>query len=304
MSDLETLIKSALPHTSQSAGGWNQLKCPVCNDYKIRAGFKFEGDKISYNCFRGKCEIGKISYTMGEYIPQKFRTLMKALNVQIPPELFLNANKKTITETLNADLYEQHWYKEVELLPSFHKYNPERDVPYRRYLEDRRMFDDDYYIGTRGEWKNKLIIPFRHNGKLIGWQGVDIVTGYYLKSSDNSDLIYLPKGVIPSEPLVVEGVFDAKSIPNGIAILQSTISKKQAFLLKDKKPVLLPDRKGSRFLTDIKQYGWTMCVPTWNHKDANAAVKDYGRLIVAKMIHDGMTKNHTEAEVKFKMWEI
>ena len=34
-------------------GGWNTVTCPVCNDYKPRAGFRFgdEGESVTYHCF-------------------------------------------------------------------------------------------------------------------------------------------------------------------------------------------------------------------------------------------------------------
>ncbi|MBT8449368.1 MAG: hypothetical protein KJO69_06740, partial [Gammaproteobacteria bacterium] len=55
MSELEDNIKSAIPDARVSAKGFHLIRCPVCQSKAVKAGFKFEPDKIVYNCFRGSC---------------------------------------------------------------------------------------------------------------------------------------------------------------------------------------------------------------------------------------------------------
>ena len=89
---------------------------------------------------------------------------------------------------------------------------------------------------------------------------------------------------------------------NGIAVLQSTVSKKQAYFFRNKKPILLPDRKGSNFLEIAKKYNWNICIPNWNEKDANEVIQKYGKLVLAQKIKDGVQDSIHKAELLYKLW--
>lgn len=304
MNELEDIIKSSIDTSSVTSTGFYQIKCPICETHdKKRAGFVFNDDSIAYNCFKGKCPVGKTKYVYGEYLPRKFRTVLDALGIEVPMNLLLN-NKKQ--ETVDIELFDKHSYTKLELPESFKRYSPEHHTFFKQKLEEREIYDTDYYVGTEKEWKGKLIVPFRYKGDLIGWQGVQFFKNgtKYLTSSGNSNLLYLPKGYVPYRPIVVEGAFDAKSMPNCIATLESTITKKQAYILRNSKPILLPDRKGSRYLGIAKKYGWDISIPAWKEKDLNDALIKYGKFITAKMIHDGICKSSFDAETKYGLWRI
>lgn len=301
MNDLEQNILSAIGFPKQSATGFYQVKCNVCGDTQTRAGFKFESDKVIYNCFRGKCDAS-CEYSYGGYLSKRFRRVMDAYGVQIPPELLLRNKSPSLEETLNKALYEPHTFSDVDLPDDFELYDPTVHEGARDFLRSRMVDDDAYLIGKAGKWKNRLIVPFSHGNKLIGWQGI-LLSGNgpkFLNSA--SDLLYMPSGYVPKNPFVFEGVFDAKLIPGGIATLHSSISKKQAFFLKDKDPILVPDRKGSRFLNVAKRYGWRLCIPEFKEKDVGDALKRYEKMVVARMLHDGIAKNMYDAEVRYNLW--
>jgi hypothetical protein len=305
MNELESRIRNTLnlDFKTISASGFYTMKCKVCGDRKVRAGIKFEDNLIAYNCFRGVCDA-TVVYDYSDYPSKKFKNLMEAYGIEIPIELLIY-NKKTTTP-IDKNLYDTHKYIHLKLPKDFVRYDQTKDTEYKNYLKARGIYDKDYYIGGIGKWRNKLIVPFRYGNIIIGWQGFDIrnKNAIPLKSSGNSDMIYLPTGYVSDTPIIVEGVFDAKSVVgnNGIAILQNTVSKKQAYFLKDKKPILLPDRTRSKFLNISKKYKWKMCIPEWKEKDINDAIKKYGRLVVAKMVHDGITTNVVDAEIKYKIW--
>lgn len=307
MNPIEDIIKQEIQFNSIASTGFHTVKCPCCNDTKVRAGFVFNDDSVAYSCFRGKCPIGSTKYVYGEYLPRKFKEVLNAFNIKIPPEILLSNKKFEVKDLLNESLFTEHFYKTVELPETFKKYNPEVHTFYKTKLAERHIFDDDYYVGTQGEWKNKLIVPFRFRGKLIGWQGVSFFRDktVYLKSSGNTDMLYFPdNGKLPSRPILVEGIFDAKSIPNGVATLESGITKKQAYILRNSKPVLLPDRKDSRYVNVAKKYGWDISIPEWKEKDINDALQKYGKFVVAKMMYDGMAKNSFDAEARYKLWRL
>lgn len=302
--ELEDLIKEKLPKSRETATGYYPVKCPMCKDHKVRAGFRFDADKITYHCFRGKCDYTNAAiYEYGKYMVRRFRDVLKKFDVHAPAK-YLTVKPTTITQELDKTLYEPHHYEKVKLQENFTRYNPSKNVEYKKYLDSRLASDTDYYVGHKGDWRNKLIIPFYFKDDLIGWQGIDIRTGRFLNSSGNTNMLYLPYKEVPSEPIIVEGIFDAKSIPNGVATLHSTVTKRQAYILKNSKPILVPDRKGSNYLSIAKNYGWRISIPAWKEKDINEAEKKYGKLVIAKMIHDGITKTYAEAEVKYGLWKI
>lgn len=298
--DLVDSIKSKIDCSKITPTGFHSIKCPICMDYKVRAGFKFEDGEIIYNCFRGKCPIGKAKWVMGERFSRKFKQVLDAIDVDIPVELLVQKHSSIEIELLDEDLYTKPSYKPMKIPTEFIRYNPTKHIEYKRYLDSRHCFDDDYYIGVGRSWAGLLVIPFYLNGILIGWQGRDIHKKRFNTSS--SELIYAPMGYIPQNPVIVEGVFDAKVTPNGIAILHDNISKTQAYLLKNKNPILLPDKNVSEFMKIAKLYGWKMSIPTWKVKDSNAATMKYGRLVMSQMIYDGICDDALMAEVKYNMW--
>lgn len=306
MNPIEDIIKQNIVFEKVTGTGFHTCKCPVCHDTKTRSGFVFNDDSVAYNCFRGKCPVGTTKYVYGEYFPKKFREVLEAFGVQIPMDVLLGNKKFKVKDLLNEDLYTEHSWKTQELPESFVKYNPSIHKYYMNKLSERHMEDDDYYVGTSGEWKDKLIIPFRQRTKIIGWQGVQFTNRgtYYLKSSGNTDMLYLPEGKVPKRPIIVEGVFDAKSVPDGIATMESTITKKQAYILRNSNPILIPDRKGSRYLNVAKTYGWDISIPEWKEKDVNDALKKYGKFTIARMIHEGLSKNIFDAEIRYEMWRM
>jgi hypothetical protein len=307
MTELEENIKTSVIFHSIAATGFHTLKCPVCNDTRIRAGFVFESDRVVYNCFRGKCDASG-EYVYGQYMSRKFRQLMRTLDVEIPVEVRLN-NKKQVQHEYDKSLYEQHSYKAIELPEDVVEYDPYKHYWFEEMLSDRCVdFNRKLYVGTDKEWEHKLIVPFYHLNKLIGWQGVSYFSSTkstrYLTSSGNTDIIYINNdiGRIIKRPIIVEGIMDASVFGDSIAILGNHVSKKQAYMLRCSSPILIPDRKDSNFLKAAKKYGWDISIPKWKEKDLNAAVQNHGKLVTAKMIYDGITNNITKAEVKYNLW--
>lgn len=305
MNELEANIVAALgSDTKVTPSGYYNCYCKVCGDTKRkRGGFKFEEGKISYNCFRVECQpVSACAFEYSQGMSRKFKNVLKAFDVEIPVEYGLQKKSKTKT-ILNEVLYEPHTYKAMTLPEDFQLLEAGKHNIYLRYLRDRGIDPErELYIGYKNEWAYKIIFPFYYYGKLIGWQGLDIKSGKYLKSSGNSDMIFIPDGKMPKHPIVVEGVMDALSIPNAVAVLHGTITKKQMYIMRNAKPVLLPDRNAGKFLIIAKKYDIRISIPEWHYKDANEAVIKLGKLVPVKMIHDGIQSDITAAKVRYKMW--
>ena len=59
--------------------GWLSGKCPICNDYKMRGGFKFEQGLITYNCWN--CPISASYEEFSGKISRKMRKILNAFGI-------------------------------------------------------------------------------------------------------------------------------------------------------------------------------------------------------------------------------
>ena len=301
------IVNNPAVDNTPSSSGFYQLVCPSCRKHRKAAGFKFEIDKIIYQCFRGTCDATTV-YEYGKPMYKKFRNILNLLNIEIPLNLKLSPTTKN-TKTFDENLYESHTYNKIILPSNFEKFNRDKHRYFADYLDRRcATFDTQLYVGKEDAWKNRLIIPFYYNGELIGWQGVNEYyrSMPYLNSSGNTDLLYINNGFghVPKIPILVEGIFDASVLPNGVGTLHSSVSKKQAYILRHSQPILVPDRKGSKYIDVAKKYGWRLSIPAWKVKDVNDAVQTYGIFVTTKMIHDGIQSNILTAEAKYRMWKL
>ncbi len=299
----QTLILNSIRMGPATGTGYHELICKVCNDHRKRAGFSFQPDgSIKYNCFRGKCDAS-CGYTPGTPINYKFKRVMDAYGVVIPAQMAAQmsiAAMNATSESYDIQLYKPHVYKNMNLPVTFLNYNPVVHKRAAAYLADREIHDLDYYVSNDSDaW---LHVPLRLYDSLIGYQSIKLTEKFYLKSTINTDMIYLPDGEIPEEPVIVEGIMDAKSIPDGIAVLQPTVSPRQAYVLRKRRPILLPDRKGSRFMGVAERYGWPIIIPSWEEKDTNKAVLKYGRIRLAEMMKACIVDDIQSAKLKYEVW--
>lgn len=299
---LQDLLLSTGLLMEKSATGFYKCRCPVCNSDKIKAGFLFEHDHIAYHCFRGKCDAAAV-FNSGEAITRKFRHVLDAFGVSPPADLRVRQKNRS---QVNTELYTPHYYEPLTLDQGIGKLSdlhPTTYQQYKNYIQRRKIDHYPFLAGLSGRWKNKLIIPFYLYGNLIGWQALDIFTGKYDTYAPSGHILFFANGKIPANPVVVEGAMDALSVPNGVATLSNNITKKQAFILRNSKPILLPDKSGSNYEPAMKTYGWRMIVPDYKQKDANDALCSIGsRMILSRQLSQRIYTNPTKASAAFKMW--
>lgn len=302
MSELQDLILKSVKLGIKTGTGFREIVCKVCKDHRKRAGFMFKEDgTIVYNCFRGKCDASCV-FTPGEPMSGKFKHLLYVYGVKLPPEMALELSvtkPAAPAKVLNPVIYEEHHYRTTELPAYFMRYDPKAHWLAREYLAERFIEDMDFYVNTEQDF---LYVPLRFYDRLIGYQAIKLGQKFYQRSTENTDLLYFPNGEVPAEPILVEGIIDAKSIPFGVATLQPTVSKKQAYILRNTNPILLPDKEGSRFMQVAKTYGWRVIIPTYKEKDTNKALAKYGRLVLAEILRDNVISNYDTAKMKYELW--
>ena len=310
MTPFDKLCSDVSLHLDRKEGsGWWSITCPVCKETRTRTGgFMLTPESVVYNCFRGKCDAS-CSYELNGYVSKKFKLLMETMGVKVPVELLIAKKKSELASLLNDEshLYVKHNYKNIDPPEGFVPFEKAKNKSFKQKAEqmftDRHCYLDDVFVADSGKYKGLSAFGMSLYDKLIG---VNIVTenGYVSHFGGNNHVLYTPSGNFNSDPIIlVEGGIDAKCFPNTAATLGNKISPEQAFFLRGKNVICLPDRKGgNRFIEQFSQYGWSMCIPPWEEKDLNAAVIKYGKIVVARKIIENTTKDLLTAKTRYKLW--
>lgn len=313
-----------------SGGGWNVVYCEVCGDGSRkkgpRGGFSFidNGNTAFYHCFNCGCNENfsslrevKFSKNM-KHVLESFGIPKNEYNVLL---LDFDKSKKSkikshISEYTTIEIpkyFTSLKTSNSELASAVKKYIKINynlsAVDYSFYIVEESSFMDNKEIS---QFKNRVIIPFFKNGKMIYYQARDI-TGKAknkylspnLKKSNilfNIDQLYRNT----SNPLfVVEGPFDAIHV-GGVATLANELSSQQIQLLKNsrREKVLIPDFGGdsNKMLEQFIDNNWKLSVPSYGKqcKDISSAVLKYGKLFtcydIGKNVYDG-----DSGEIMFNM---
>lgn len=307
---LESVIRQhiTLPNTPSTKGFYPVL-CKVCNDHGRkgpRAGFKFEGDNVGYNCFNcghtAKYEPSKhvrlsnnmITVMDAFGIPKSEYSKVYLHGLQHYKDTPLIFQKKSI-EPKRIDLP-----KSFYLLSQAHT-NNEIAKRANAYLENRKIDPSKYnfYLSSGNtpydnKWVGRLIIPIYKDEYLIFYQGRDMLGDrkkYLSPATERDKVLYGFDQLFLDTTLplyVVEGFFDAFSL-DGVAILGSRMTEAQIeWLNKSHRPkIVIPDRYGDGHLLAQQaiELGWNVATPdVGDCKDVNEAIVRYGKLYVMKTI--------------------
>lgn len=310
LAKLQNDIKLHANLGQQEATGFYALHCPICkkSDRKT-GGFKFEQDKIVYNCFRGSCPASTV-YQIDGYIPRKFKALMREIGVTIPLELRLNKNTTTRKKRVSLDpsLYREASFKQQEIpegwVPIHESEHPKVGV-WVDYLGSRACTLSDVFMIESGKYRGLIAIAMYYFDKLIGYQIVVDGKGKkkYLTETINDNILYIPERRPESIMIVCEGLLDAKCFPNTVATLHSKLSPEQAYFLRDSELWFLPDKGDNKFIDQFYLYpNAKFIVPNWKQKDLNQAVCDMGVMEVAERIRESLISDKKLAKMRYNMW--
>jgi Toprim-like len=313
-----------LPGKRRRTSSGTNIDCPMCisrgearPDTKQRCGIRTDAfGNLIVNCFNchfstrwspgmmlnrnvrdflsnlgmSDLEIKKLNFTAWQYSQNAETKFVAESPIFIPqfPEVKLPDRAKTISE----------WAQTGESSLDF--------LEVAQYLISRGddVFNASDYYWTpdiKHSMNRRVILPFIHKEKIVGYSGRIIDEGfkgpkYY---SDvpahylfNNSMIERPRKFI----ILVEGVFDALAI-EGVATQGAKLSEQQAYWLKEsgKQIIVLPDRDaaGQKLIDLALQHEWMVSLPEWDSgiKDANDAVKTYGKLYTVRSIIDSATNN-------------
>lgn len=300
-SDLQSSIVSTC--RTREASGWHSIMCPMCDggkDKRVTGGFLFTDDTIVYKCFRGKCGADT-GMELGQYVPKKFSELLDKIGISIPMKIRTAKRRarELSEEVLDSTLYQKHSYETV-MVPDY--WIPIKDsgkMNLAFHLEDRCCRLDDVHYIDDGKYEGLLGLVHKWYGRPVG---LTVLGKSPFKIEGSNSMMYSLGGNISNDMVVlVEGEIDAMSFPNAVSVGGHKVSPQQAYLLRGKNVVCVPEL-GNHFIDQYEQYGWRMCVPMWDAGDLNEAVVKYGVLVVARMIRESIVDNPLRAKLEYNNW--
>lgn len=321
-----TLLTYLPAKKKQTPSGWISFNAPCCDDKRQRGGFILNGgDAVSYHCFN--CGF-KASWQPGRTISQKMSKLMRDLNMpddvisQLRLEaLRLNENSNATVRQVIPTFEERALPLDARSLDEWTTWinlqgweNTDQELInafcYLRNIRGIDPYSFPFYWTNKVGFKNRIIIPFYKDGKIVG---------YTARATTDAK----PKFISEQQPgyvfnldaqnnnrefvIVCEGPFDAISI-DGCALLGAEIKDSQNWLLKqlNKEIILVPDRdhEGPRTVEQAIEYNWSVSMPDWppGVKDVNDAMLKLGRLATLYLIISAKESNSLKIQLKAKKW--
>jgi hypothetical protein len=320
---LSDLIQKHLPFKQKVTAGGINFNCPLCvhrgqlrPDTRLRCGVKtyFDGS-IKINCFN--CKLAT-KWEPGLLVPNKIKQLLTELGATTKELMYAQrmaynlANSVIIGPKTETTSYEPIFDEKslpvgaIDILEALeeHSDNPLLlDVVQYALSRGERILQDGYkyYWTNKQPHNSRLLVPFYHKEKIVGWVGRSIDPKNTMRYFADTQPNYLFNNHRLYDKnrkyiFLVEGVFDALSI-DGVATLGAKMTTEQSIWLKEsgKQIIVLPDRHISgKPLVDLAvKHDFKVSFPNWDSdiKDANDAVLRYGKLWTIKSIIDNATDN-------------
>jgi hypothetical protein len=323
------IIYSYLPaKRKQTPSGWVKFNAVCCHhngttaDNRARGGMIQNGDGISYHCFN--CGF-KASYQPGRHVTRKMRQLLSWLGVPDDTinKITLEALKIQSDETALAavaipkfedkplpdgSLRISEWIENIQKLPDDLRAQFDTVV---EYIWSRKLdpMADFYWCPVAG-FADRLIVPFRLEGRVVGHTARKVVEGKpkYISDQTPGYVFNLDSQTQDREfVIVVEGPMDALSI-DAVAVLGAEIMDKQALLINrlNRAVIVVPDRDadGQRTVEQALLNGYAVSMPDWPDgiKDVNDAAQKLGQLTALYLVIQAQEHNELKVRLRAKTW--
>lgn len=294
-----------------SAKGWHTCKCALCNDYKVRGGFKFDGDTTVYQCFNC-AHVAKHDPSEYVSISDNMKEVLDAFNVAEEDyrHIYMAALKnrgKGGGEKVESD-------PDTKLIkidmPEYFIHLDQADDTWaeiaRAYLEIDRHIDPEshpFFIldpakqdeKIEKKWRGRLIVPYYRNKSLIWYQGRDLRPKSkmrYRNAETESECILSDFDRLmehTDKPLIIaEGFFDSHCV-DGVSIFRNKMTPGQIKMLNKspRRKIYVPDKRGQGYIGALQavEQGWDVSIPDiGSAKDINESVCRHGKLFVMSSI--------------------
>jgi hypothetical protein len=330
MSIVSDVLTAHLPAKRKTTpSGWTSFNAPCCPhngenaDTRGRGGLITEGEVISYHCFN--CGF-KASWQPGRNLSYKFKKLLEWLSTPDSEITRLALDVMRVNEGVEVQI------RKIEL-PEFTSVPlPEdavriRDIPdynencksFKNFLQvieymtkrNLNLDDTDYYWSPSLAYRERLIIPFYYEGRVVGWTARSVTPDKQPKylTETQPGFVYNLDEQRPQKAfaLLCEGPIDAIHI-EGCALTGSEINDAQALLLnrlgKDIYVVPDRDRAGSKLIEQAIDRGWGVSMPDWDAdiNDIGDCVQRHGRLYTLYSIVSAAESSPLKIRLRAKKW--
>mgnify|MGYP006141249769 FL=1 len=319
----EIVLTYIPPKRKKTPSGWISFNAPCCQhngqsvDTRQRGGVIQEGNNVSYHCFN--CGF-KASWQPGRNISHKLRKLLQWMNV---PDDVINKLALTVMQEnegiqVKKNIVELPKFDTVPLpddavkianIVEFNKHS----MAVLEYMSARNLNldDTDYYWSPSLGYRDRLIVPFYYEKRIVGWTARTVQSNKQPKymSEQQPGFVYGLDEQGPNKvfTIVCEGPLDAIHI-DGIALLGSEIKDQQAMLVNrlNKDVIVVPDRDeaGSKLIEEAIDLGWGVSLPDWSKdiNDISEAVSKHGRLYALHKIVSAAETSPLKIRLKEKKW--
>ena len=328
---VDTVLTFLPAKRKTTPSGWTSFNAPCCHhnghaaDTRGRGGVIQSDNGISYHCFN--CGF-KASWQPGRSFSRKMRILLQwlgtpdsvinkvALDVMRENEGVVAKERKALLPTFETKpLPEtarklQDWADYCALEPTGVDKNL---IKIFEYMKERNLYldDTDYYWTPELAYRDRIIIPFYYEGRVVGWTARTIQPNKqpkYLTEVQPGFVYGLDEQRYNKVfAIVCEGQIDAIHV-EGCALGGSEVSDQQAMLLNklDKEIIVVPDRDkaGSKLVNTAIELGWSVSLPDWPDgiNDVGDAVAKYGRLYALYSIVSASESSNIKIQLKAKKW--
>jgi hypothetical protein len=307
VNDIQSALLALLPSKRKlTTGGWTSFNAPCCRhrgerqDDRLRGGVKLDKDGFVYHCFNCGFAAG---WTPGKILSKNTRNLFQWIGMNEIDigklnlaALKIKDDQPVLRKALNLVLLERQLPDECKSVSEWIKtgcQDPDL-IAVINYFLDRGMNYEWYnwHWSAAPGFRDRVIIPFYQDGKVVGYTGRKIKPGKpkYLTDSQSGYVFNIDRQNYSRQyAIVVEGQFDAIAI-DGVAIMTNEPNDAQIARLHalGREIICVPDRDrpGAMMLKTAIDNGWSASLPPWGDdiKDVAEAVKKYGRLYVLTAI--------------------
>ena len=324
MSIVSDTITAHLPAKRKTTpSGWTSFNAPCCQhngntaDTRGRGGLISEGDTVSYHCFN--CGY-KASWQPGRPVSNKLRKLLQWMNCTDDTITRLTFDVMRLNEGVEVTerKIELPTFETVPLPPDavkiaditeFNKFS----MAILEYMATRNLNldDTDYYWSPSLAYRDRLIIPFYYEKRIVGWTARTVTADKrpkYLMEVQPGFVYGLDEqGYNKVFAILCEGQVDAIHV-EGCALGGSEINDAQAMLINklNKDIIVVPDRDsaGSKLVEQAIERGWGVSLPEWNQdiNDIGDAVDKYGRLYTLYSIASAAETSPLKIRLRAKKW--
>lgn len=319
----ETVLTYLPPKRKTTPSGWLSFNAPCCHhngtttDTRLRGGLISNPDGVSYHCFN--CGY-KASWQQGRNLSHKMRKLLQWMNApdDVINKLALTVMQENEGMAVTQQLVEIPTFNTVPLPEDAIKVTEIKDfdkhsLAILEYMASRNLQVDDttYYWSPSLGYRDRLIIPFYYENRIVGWTGRSVNPDKkpkYLSEQQPGYVFNLdeqrPQKVFA---IVCEGPIDALYI-DGVALLGSEAKDQQALLINrlNKDIIVVPDRDqaGSKLVEQAIDLGWGVSMPNWENDitDIGEAVQRYGRIFTLHSIASCAETSPLKIRLGAKKW--